>query len=169
MPNLDTPYQRARKLSQELGQPGVRALQLAAKKAGIPVTKAEVEQIVKQQGERQVFGRLQGAEGKTVSRGANDSWQMDLADLKNQPGTKAKKKQDRIYKFFLVVINTFDRVVYTRALKGKEPWEVKTKLNQILEEAPKKPKVISSDNGNEFLGEVSEYLQGRGSRRGSRP
>ena len=121
MPNLDTPYQRARKLSQELGQPGVRALLLAAKKAGIPVTKAEVETIVKQQGERQVFGRLQGAEGKTVSRGANDSWQMDLADLKNQPGTKAKKKQERIYKFFPVVINTFDRVVYTRALKSKEP------------------------------------------------
>lgn len=118
-------------------------------------------QIVSQQGERQVFGRLQNAEGKTVSRGANDSWQMDLADLKNQPGTKAKKKQDRTYKFFLVVVNTFDRVVYTRALKSKEPWEVKTKLSQILEEAPKKPKVISSDNGNEFLGEVSEYLQSK--------
>ena len=93
MPSLDTPYQMARKLSQELGQPGVRALQLAAKKAGIPVTKAEVEQIVKQQGEKQVFGPLQGAKGKTVSRGVDDSWQMDLADLKNQPGTKAKKGQ----------------------------------------------------------------------------
>ena len=162
MPDLNTPYQRARKLSQELGQPGVRALQLAAKKAGIAVTKAEVQQIVSQQGERQVFGRLQGAEGKTVSRGANDSWQMDLADLKNQPGTKAKKAKDRVYKFFLVVINTFDRVVYTRALKGKNPGEVTVKLSQILEEAPKKPKVISSDNGLEFLGEVSEYLQGKG-------
>jgi len=160
MPDLNTPYQRARKLSQELGQPGVRALQLAAKKAGIPVTRAQVQQIVSQQGERQVFGRLQGAEGKTVSRGANDSWQMDLADLRNQPGTK--KAKDRVYKFFLVVVNTFDRVVYTRALKGKEQWEVKTKLSQILEEAPKKPKVISSDNGNEFLGEVSEYLQSKG-------
>ena len=162
MPDLNNPYQRARKLSRELGQPGVRALQLAAKKAGLAVTKAEVETIVSQQGERQIFGKLQAAEGKTVSRGANDSWQMDLADLKNQPGTKAKKKQDRTYKFFLVVINTFDRVVYTRALKGKEPWEVKTKLSQILEEAPKRPKVISNDNRDGFLGEVSEYIQGTG-------
>jgi len=87
---------------------------------------------------------------------------MDLADLKNQPGTKAKKAKDRIYKFFLVVINVFDRVVYTRALKTKEPWEVKAKLSQIISEAPAKPKVSSSDNGNEFLGEVSTYLEGRG-------
>ena len=160
---MDTPLQRARKLSQELGQPGVRALQLAAKKAGIPVTKAEVEKIVKQQGERQIFGPLQAAEGKTVSRGPDDSWQMDLADLRNQPGMKGTKKQeDRLYKFFLVVVNTFDRVVYTRALKGKESWEVRVKLSEILMEAPARPKVISSDNGNEFLGEVSDYLQNLG-------
>ena len=62
----------------------------------------------------------------------------------------------------MVVINTFDRVVYTRALKTKEPSEVKVKLSLIIDEAPKKPKVISSDNGNEFLGEVSMYLEGRG-------
>jgi len=160
---MDTPLQRARKLSKELGQPGVKALQLAAKKAGIPVTKAEVEKIVKQQGERQIFGPLQAAEGKTVSRGPDDSWQMDLADLRNQPGMKGTKKQeDRLYKFFLVVVNTFDRVVYTRALKGKESWEVRVKLSEILMEAPARPKVISSDNGNEFLGEVSDYLQNLG-------
>ena len=53
-------------------------------------------------------------------------------------------------------------MVYTRALKTKEPSEVKVKLSQIIEEAPKKPKVISSDNGAEMLGVVSEYLESKG-------
>ena len=80
--------------------------------------------------------------------------------LRRQKYTKGKKGTQ--FKFFLVVINTFDRVVYTRALKTKEPSEVRIKLSQIIEEAPKKPKVISSDNGAEMLGVVSEYLEGRG-------
>jgi len=156
----ETPLQKARKLSAELGSPGVQALWTAVQKAGLQVTREQVKDLVASQGQKQIFGKLQPAEGKTASRG--DDWQMDLADLKNSPGTKTKKAQDRVYKFFLVVVNVFDRFVYTRALKTKEPWEVKTKLSQIISEAPAKPKVISSDNGNEFLGEVSAYLQGRG-------
>ena len=85
----ETPLQKARKLSAELGSPGVQALWRAVQKAGINVTKAQVKEQVAGQGEKQIFGRLQPTEGKTASRG--DDWQMDLADLKNQPETKAKK------------------------------------------------------------------------------
>jgi len=122
----ETPLQKARKLSAQLGSPGAQALCTAVQKAGLQVTREQVKELLASQGQKQIFGRLQAAEGKTASR--DDDWQMDLADLKNSPGTKAKK--DRIYKFFLVVINVFDRVVYTRALKTEEPWEVKAKLSR---------------------------------------
>ena len=79
---------------------------------------------------------------------------MDLADFSNAP---ADHKGTR-FKFFLIIINTFDRVVYTAPLKTKEPSEVKLMLSRIIEEAPQKPKVISSDNGAELQGEVSTYL-----------
>ena len=109
--------------------------------------------------------KLQPSDGNTVSRGPKGSWQIDLASLHNSPAEKAKYtkcKADSHFKFFLVVINTFDRVVYTGALKTKEPSEVKVKLSQIIEEAPKKSEVIISDNGNGILGEVSTYLKSKG-------
>ena len=150
----ETNLQKLKKLNNELGSPGVEALWKASQKRGIGVTKAQVRDLLQSSGAKQIFGKLQPADGKTVSRGLDDSWQMDLADLKNQPAIR----KDKTYKFFLVVVNTFDRVVYTRALKTKEPSDVKIKIAQILSEAPKKPKVISSDNGSEFLTEVSVFF-----------
>ena len=40
--------------------------------------------------------------------------------------------------------------------------EVKKELRSILGSAPKKPQVISTDNGSEFKGIVSEYLESKG-------
>ena len=56
----------------------------------------------------------------------------------------------------------FNRYLYARPLTSKEPREVALKLKQILDEARKKPQVISSDNGTEFGGIVAEFLQHRG-------
>jgi len=125
----ETQLQKARKLSAELGSPGVQALWTAMRQACLGVTKDQVKTLVSSQGQKQIFGKLQPAEGKTAARGPDDSWQMDLADLKNTPGTKSKKGKETVYTSFLVVINVFDRVVYTRALKTKEPSEVKSKLS----------------------------------------
>ena len=150
--------QKLRKLSTELGSPGVEALFKAARKAGLDVTKADVKQVVRNSASKQVFGRIQPSDGKTVSRTPTDSWQMDLADFSNSPA----EYKGTVYKFFLIVINTFDRVVYTRALKSKDPVEVKNNLSQIIEEAPTKPKVISSDNGAEMQNQVSTFLESMG-------
>ena len=114
----ETNLQKLKKLNNELGSPGVEALWKASQKRGINVTKAQVRDLLKASGPKQIFGKLQPADGKIASRGLDDSWQMDLADLKNQPATIRK---DKTYKFFLVVVNAFDRVVYTRALKPKNP------------------------------------------------
>ena len=56
----------------------------------------------------------------------------------------------------------FNRYLYARPLTSKEPREVALKLKEILEEARKKPQVISSDNGTEFGGIVAEFLQHQG-------
>ena len=143
--------QKLRKLSTELGSPGVEALWKASRKAGLDVTKADVKEVVRSSASKQVFGRIQPSDGFTVSRTPTDSWQMDLADFSNRPA-EYKGAQ---FKFFLLAINTFDRVVYTSALKTKDPMEVKNKLSHIIEEAPTKPKALSSDNGAEMQNEVS--------------
>ena len=86
----ETPLQKLRKLSQELGSPGVEAFWRSSQKAGLNVTKAQVREVIGSSSSRQIFGKLQPSDGKTVSRAPNDSWQMDLADLRNSPAEKAK-------------------------------------------------------------------------------
>ena len=52
----ETPMQNPRKLSRELGSPGVEALWKASQKAGIDVTKAEVQEVVRGSPSKQIFG-----------------------------------------------------------------------------------------------------------------
>ena len=63
----ETPLQKARKLSAELGSPGVQALWTAVQRAGINVTRDQVKTLVAGQGQKQIFGKLQPAEGKTAA------------------------------------------------------------------------------------------------------
>ena len=137
--------------------PGVRQLWIAIHRKDIDVTKKQVEELVKTRGEKQVFGSLQKAEGKSLAEDVDARWQMDLADLKNQK-VEHKTKAGESYSAFLVCIDCFSRQVWAKALKQKTQEEVKAKLSQIFAAAGHKPKVISSDNGQEFRGVLSEYL-----------
>ena len=76
---------------------------------------------------------------------------MDLADLKNQK-VEHKKTAGASYSAFLVCIDCFSRQVWARALKHKTQEEVKIKLSQIISDvgSARKPKIISSDNAQEF-------------------
>ena len=137
--------------------PGVRQLWIAIRRKDIDVTKKQVEELVKTRGEKQVFGSLQKAEGKSLAKDVDVRWQMDLADLKNQ-NMEHKTKAGESYSAILVCIDCFSRQVWAKALKQKTQEEVKAKLSQIFAAAGHKPKVISSDNGQEFRGVLSEYL-----------
>jgi len=145
-------------LAAELGNPGVQALWLAARRAGLEVSKKEVTDFVRRRGEKQIFGAVQPARGKTMAPTPDGTLQMDLADMKNNP----EVRESDTYKFFLVVVNAFDRVTYARNLKTKTPREVREALESILASLPRKPKVISSDSGSEFHGPVSDLLADKG-------
>lgn len=145
-------------LSEKLGNPAAHPLWLAARRAGLDVTKPQVRAFTAKRGERQIFGAPQPARGKTAVPTQDNSFQMDLADLSNSPGVK----QSETFKYFLIAVNAFDRMSYAVALKNKDPNEVKSGLQKILNTVPVLPKVISSDNGAEFQGDVSEFLTGLG-------
>ena len=84
------------RLAAELGNPGVEPLWLAARRSGLEVTKKQVTELVRRRGEKQVFQPVQPARGKTVAAGADTTFQMDLADLKNSP----EIRESVTYKFF---------------------------------------------------------------------
>jgi transposase InsO family protein len=150
---MAAPLLQLQRLSQELGNPGVEGLWAAVKKRKLELRKAQVISWVKSRSEKQVLGAPQRAAGKTVSEDDNRG-QMDLVDVAGKAGD---------WKFFLVYVNVFDRMVYAKPLTSKEPLEVMQKLKAILSELPNKPgpRVISSDNGPEFKSKVMFAMLGQ--------
>ena len=128
-----------------------QALWLAARRAGLDVTKKQVTTFVRKRGEKQVFQPLQPARGKTVAAGAETTYQMDLVDMRNSPGVQ----DSTTFTSLLVLVNVFDRTTYTRALRTKGQGEVRTALSSLLASLPA-AKVIASDGGAEFTGPVSD-------------
>ena len=90
---------------------------------------------------------------------------MDLGDMKNQK-VEHKKKADAAYSAF---IDCFSRQIWAKPLKQKTQQEVMAKVSQFVRDVRPRPKIISSDNGQEFRGLVSEFLASKVSHRGTSP
>ncbi len=148
------PLRPLRQLSNELGNPGVGGLWLAAQRKGLNVTKKEVEAFVKRKGEKQIFQAVQPAKGKSVAESQDARWQMDLVVFVNQPVVVAGKTLRNV----LFCINVFDRYIYAEAIESKEPKILKVALEKIFTYTRKKPKLISSDQGLEFQKDVTAFL-----------
>jgi len=154
----EQPLTELRRLSESLGNPGAAALYTAARRAKLNVTKKQVSEFARDKPEKQQFGAPQRATGKTISEDDN-RMQMDLIEVPNQPAGD--------WRYFLAVINVFDRFLYVRPLKTKEPAVVSKALVSILnsaqEQGRKLPDIMSSDNGLEFNNaEVKKVLSKKG-------
>ena len=147
------------RLSERLGAPSAEKLFIAAKQRGLRVTKKQVRDFASRLGERQLYRPVQRAEGKTASEDIDSRFQMDLIDLHTDAAFD--KTTGGVNKFILILINVFTREVYARPMAKKEPKDVSRELEAILNELPQDPKVISSDQGNEFLGPVTTMLERR--------
>ena len=147
-----------KELSDRLGTPGADKLYIAAKQRGLNVTKKQVRDFSRRIGERQIYRPVQRAEGKTASEDIDSRFQMDLIDLHTDAAFD--KTTGGVNKYILILINVFTREVYARPMASKEPATVSRELEAIIDrDLPQDPKVISSDNGNEFLGPVSKMLE----------
>jgi hypothetical protein len=142
--NKISELQNLKILNAELGHPGVQALWIVAKRSGINLVRKQVEAFVRYTGEKQVFSAVQPSKGKTGGESLDARWHMDLAF-----------RSDSV---FLVCVNVLDRFAGALPLKSKEPTNVAEALDTFLQFAPMMPKLITSDNGNEFLGPVSTLL-----------
>ena len=144
------------KLNDELGFPGARKLFLAARRRGLAVTQEQAKMIAERNVGQQTIAPLQPSRGHTVAENPNARWQMDLAEVSNDN----KKGEDR---YFLNVVNVFDRKLYSEPLQTKSPAEVVDALKKIVKRAPKLPYTISSDRGTEFTDpQMEAYINSLG-------
>ena len=137
-----------------MGEPSAGQLWFAVRRKGLMYSKKVVEAFVKERGEKQVFQAVQPSKGKTVSESLDARWQIDLIVFTKQPAAVSGVT----YRYILVAINVFDRYIYGQPMRTKEQSEVRLTLEKILEAAKQKPKLISSDQGQEFQGIVSALM-----------
>jgi hypothetical protein len=140
-------------LAQRLGVPGGQKLYTAARKRGLAVTKKQVQEFVRKQGQKQIFRPLQAAAGKTASESEQMRAQMDLIDLSSSPS--------RGFSFVLVALNVWNRMGFAIPIEDKRPESVATGLSILLDDPKLNPNIISTDSGNEWKGEVQALLEAR--------
>lgn len=80
---------------------------------------------------------------RIIIKGLDDLWQTDLMEFQSYA------KENRGYKYILVVIDCFSKFLWTQPLKSKSAVEVRNAMEKILLQ-PRKPKNLQSDNGREF-------------------
>ena len=145
------------RLNKELSYPGQAALLRAAKKRGLDVTKKEVEELVSRNETKQEISAVQPSKGKVTAEGADSRWQADLVEF--HPRDSGLKS----LRYVLIVVNVFDRKVYTRSMAEKKTGPVVKALRSIVAEAGTKPYTISTDDGPEFTNnEMKAYLNSIG-------
>ena len=140
-------------LAQKLGVPGGQKLYTAARKRGLAVTKKQVQEFVRKQGQKQIFRPLPPAAGKTASESEQMRAQMDMVDLSTSPSRGSS--------FILVVLNVWNRMGFAIPVEDKRAKSVATGLSILLDDPKLAPEIISTDSGNEWKGAVEALLQER--------
>ena len=143
-------------LSDQLGNPGAQKLYLEARRRKIPVSRAQVQDLVKRQGQRQLFQPVQPSKGQSAAESYSARYQADLADMSTTPS--------KGFRYFLFLVNVFSREAWAAPLRSKEPTAVAPALRRLLEALPERPQVLSTDDGAEFTQHAEDVLNSLGSR-----
>lgn len=81
---------------------------------------------------------------RTIIKGLDDLWQMDLVDMQKH----AHKNKN--FKYIFVMIDCFSKFVWTKPLKNKSGKEIMQAVCDILKDSKRTPKNLQSDQGTEF-------------------
>ena len=75
----------------------------------------------------------------------DETWSLDILDLKDYGS-----KNNRGYRYVLVVFDNFSKFGWTVLLENKNAQTIKDSFENILISAKRKPNLIESDRGKEF-------------------
>lgn len=88
---------------------------------------------------------------RVIIKGLDDLWQADLADF------KLYARENRGYKYILIVIDSFSKYLWTEPLKTKSASEVKDAMTKILKQG-RSPRNLQTDAGKEFYNQSFKSL-----------
>ena len=79
----------------------------------------------------------------------DDIWSFDILDLKDYGS-----KNNRGYRYVLVIIDNFSKFGWTIPLKNKNAQTIKDSFENILTNSKRKPNLIETDRGKEFYNNI---------------
>ena len=79
----------------------------------------------------------------------DDIWSLDILDLKVY-----HPKNNRGYRYALVMIDNFSKFGFTIPLKNKNAITIKDSFENILIKSKRKPNLIESDRGKDFYNKI---------------
>ena len=93
------------------------------------------------------------ATNKTDVYHIDDIWSLDILDIKDYG-----PKNNRGYRYVLVIIDNFSTFGWTIPLKNKNAQTIKDSFENILISSKRKPGLIESDRGKEFYNNIFQDL-----------
>lgn len=111
------------------------------------IKKEDVKQYLSQQDEYTLHKPIirKFARNKVVVSGIDDTWQMDLVDM------RALKDENNNVTFIITIIDVFSKYGWGRMLPNKKGETILDAIKSVIEKSKRKPKKIQSDQGNEFF------------------
>ena len=89
------------------------------------------------------------ATNKTDVYHIDDIWSLDILDLKDYG-----PKNNRGYRYVLVIIDNFSKIGWKVPLKNKNAQTIKDSFENILISSKRKPNLIETDRGKEFYNNI---------------
>ena len=101
---------------------------------------------------------------KIIIKSIDDTWSSDLLDM-NDYGIKNNKG----YRYILVVIDNFNKFGWTIPLKNKYAQSITDAFSQIVKSSKRKPNLLETDDGKEYVNKIfNEFLNNNKIKRYSR-
>ena len=118
----------------------------------IGITRDDVEKFIKNQTVYQITKEpKRGINKPIITTYPNERWAIDLVDM------KIYEKYNSGYKYILTCIDYFTKYVWAEPFKDTQSISVTDAMEKISNDANTIPKILQSDNGSEFKGELSEW------------
>ena len=101
---------------------------------------------------------------KTMIKSVDDTWSSDLLDM-NDYGPKNNKG----YRYILVVIDNVSKFGWTIPLKNKFSQSITDAFSEIIKSSNRKPNLLETDDGKEYVNKIfNEFLNNNKTKRYSR-
>ena len=101
---------------------------------------------------------------KTKIKSIDDTWSSDLLDM-NDYGPKNNKG----YRYILVVIDDFSKFGWTIPLKNKYAQSITDAFSELIKSSNRKPNLLETDDGKEYVNKIfNEFSNNDNIRRYSR-